>query len=193
MGYSESAKSSSECSKSPSQYPIPKFCCAKAHVSKNTPDFFKQETFSTLSCPINKALKKGGKVMELQAVKKKAYKNVFILIFIWLLFFVSVIGYGIYWLFFDWSRFKDELINSSTSPNGIYTINAYLSNSGATVSYTVLGELVFNKENKRPKKIYWQYQEEFATIEWIDDNTVIINDVTLDLPKETYDYRRGIK
>ncbi|WP_066073428.1 DUF5412 domain-containing protein [Neobacillus soli] len=109
------------------------------------------------------------------------------------LLFAGIIAYGVYWVFFDWSRFKDELINQSTSPNGTYTINAYLSNGGATVSYAVLGELVFNKENKRSKKIYWQYREENAKIEWIDDNTVIINNVELKLPNETYDYRSGIK
>ncbi|WNF38773.1 DUF5412 domain-containing protein [Bacillaceae bacterium IKA-2] len=110
-----------------------------------------------------------------------------------LLILFGILAYGIYWVFFDWSRFKQELITQSTSSNGTYTINAYLANGGATVSYAVLGELVFNKKNKRSKKIYWQYREENALIEWIDDNTVIINDVQLKLPHETYDYRRGIK
>ncbi|WP_281274638.1 DUF5412 family protein [Lysinibacillus telephonicus] len=55
-----------------------------------------------------------------------------------------------------------------------------------------MGELVLNKENKRTKKIYWRYREENATIEWLDDSTVIINNVQLELPHETYDYRSGI-
>ncbi len=105
----------------------------------------------------------------------------------------SLLVYGVYWVFFDWSRFKQELIINSTSPEGTYTINAYKSDGGATVSYAVLGELVFNKKNKRPKKIYWQYRKENAVIEWIDDNTVRINDVQLHLPHETYDYRHGVK
>lgn len=125
--------------------------------------------------------------------KKKTYKKVFIMFLVWGLLFTGILAYGVYWVFFDWSRFKDELINQSTSPNGTYTINAYLYNGGATVSYTVLGELVFNKENKRSKKIYWQYREENVQIEWIDDNTVRINNVQLELPNETYDYRSGIK
>nr|WP_232337096.1 DUF5412 domain-containing protein [Lysinibacillus timonensis] len=123
---------------------------------------------------------------------KKTYKKILTVVLLWFLVFAGIIGYGVYWLFFDWSRFKDELINQSTSPNGTYTINAYLSNGGATVSYTVLGELVFNKENKRPKKIYWQNREQNATIEWLDDNTVMINNIQLELPHESYDYRSGI-
>lgn len=128
-----------------------------------------------------------------KAEKKKTHKKIIKVFLIWGLLFAGIIAYGVYWVFFDWNRFKDELINQSTSPNGTYTVNAYLSNGGATVSYTVLGELVFNKENKRSKKIYWQYREENAKIEWIDDNTVIINNVQLKLPNETYDYRSGIK
>lgn len=128
-----------------------------------------------------------------KAEKKKTHKKTLKVLLIFGLLFTGIIAYGVYWVFFDWSRFKGELINQSTSPNGTYTVNAYLSNGGATVSYTVLGELVFNKENKRSKKIYWQYREENAKIEWIDDNTVIINNVQLKLPNETYDYRSGIK
>lgn len=125
--------------------------------------------------------------------KKKTYKKILTVFLVFGLLFTGVLAYGVYWVFFDWSRFKDELISQSTSPNRTYTINAYLSNGGATVSYSVLGELVFNKENKRSKKIYWQYREENAQIEWIDDNTVMINNVQLELPNETYDYRSGIK
>ncbi|MFP3919510.1 DUF5412 family protein [Lysinibacillus telephonicus] len=58
---------------------------------------------------------------------KKTYKKILTVVLIWILLFAGIIGYGIYWLFFDWGRFKDELINQSTSPNGTYTINAYLS------------------------------------------------------------------
>jgi len=124
-----------------------------------------------------------------QLERKKVYKKVLLMILIWLLFFAGIIGYSIYWLFFDWSRFKQELVAESTSPNGTYTVKAYVSNGGATTSFTVLGELVFNKEHKKSKKIYWQYRENEAHIYWNDDDTVNINGVTLDVPDETYDYR----
>ena len=121
--------------------------------------------------------------------RKKVYRKVLIVLGVWLLFIASIIGYGVYWLFFDWSRFKQELIAESTSPNGTYTVNAYVSDGGATTSYTVLGELMFNKENKKSMKIYWQYRENAADITWVDDDTVKINGVILDVPNETYDYR----
>ena len=127
--------------------------------------------------------------MTARVEQKKVYRKVLIVLSVWFLFIVSIIGYGVYWLFFDWSRFKQELIAESTSPDGTYTVNAYVSDGGATTSYTVLGVLVFNKENKKSKKIYWQYRENEADISWIDDDTVKINGVTLDVPNETYDYR----
>ncbi|MGM0877910.1 MAG: DUF5412 family protein [Bacillota bacterium] len=58
--------------------------------------------------------------------------------------------------FFDMSRLpKGDLISQVYSPNGTYTIKAYLSNGGATTDFAVLGELKFNKENRKPKNIYW--------------------------------------
>lgn len=130
---------------------------------------------------------------DLKTMCKKKRNLVLKAALIFLLIISAIIGYGVYWVFFDWSRFKGELISQSVSPDGTYTVNAYVSDGGATVSYTVLGELIFNNENKSPKKIYWQYREDEAEIEWADDSTVMINDVQLKLPNETYDYRRGVK
>ncbi|MCT8139964.1 hypothetical protein H1D32_21035 [Anaerobacillus sp. CMMVII] len=56
---------------------------------------------------------------------------------------VSLIVFSVQYTFFDWSLFKQELIIELTSPEGTYTINAYVYNGGATVNYSVLGELVF--------------------------------------------------
>lgn len=124
--------------------------------------------------------------------KKRILKRVLLVLLTICLLIAGIIGYGVYWLFFDWSRFKQDFITESTSPQGTYTIHAYRSDSGATISYAVLGELIFNKEERKSKKIYWQYREEDAEIEWIDDDTVRINDVTLELPEQSYDYRKGI-
>ncbi|WP_035186095.1 DUF5412 family protein [Alteribacter aurantiacus] len=102
--------------------------------------------------------------------------------------FFIVASYSVYWAFFDWSRFKQELIAESTSPDGTYTINAYLNNEHATAPFTVLGELVFNNEKKRSKKIYWDKTDR-GQIEWMDNTTVVINGVKIHLPDETYDFR----
>ncbi|MBQ3022986.1 MAG: hypothetical protein IJD91_06705 [Clostridia bacterium] len=85
---------------------------------------------------------------------------------------------------------KQELINKSTSSDNKYTIKAYRNNGGATVDWAVLCTLTDN-ETKNTKNIYWQYHEKEATIEWIDNDTVKINNITLNLPDDTYDWRNN--
>ncbi|KRE56786.1 DUF5412 domain-containing protein [Paenibacillus sp. Soil750] len=107
------------------------------------------------------------------------------------LLFISLICYGIYWAFFDMNRLPTgELIEQSNSPNGKYTINAYVSSGGATTDFAVRAELIANKSAKKKKNIYWNYREESAYIVWIDDDNVKINGHVLRLPNEKFDFRR---
>lgn len=107
------------------------------------------------------------------------------------LLIIGLLGYGVYWAFFDMGRLpKGDLISEVTSPDGTYTLKAYVSSGGATTDNAVLGELNFNKENKKAKNIYWNYHEENANIKWLDENTVIINGHKLKVLNETFDYRR---
>ncbi len=84
---------------------------------------------------------------------------------------------------------KGEFLTEESSPDGKYTLKAYVTNGGATTSYAVRGELVFNEKNGKTKNIYWDYREETAEISWVDEDTVIINNRTLNVPKEKYDFR----
>lgn len=84
---------------------------------------------------------------------------------------------------------KGELISEVQSPNGTYTIKAYRTNGGATTAFAIRGELNFNNSRKRSKNIYWNYRQEEAIIQWIDDDTVIINGIKLDVPNEKFDFR----
>lgn len=84
---------------------------------------------------------------------------------------------------------KGEFLVEESSPDGKFTLKAYVTNGGATTSYAVRGELVFNEKNGKTKNIYWNYREEDAEIFWVDNDTVIINNHTLNVPKEKYDFR----
>ena len=104
---------------------------------------------------------------------------------------IALAGYAIYWAFYDMSRLPTgELISEVQSPSGTYTLKSYRTDGGATTSYAIRGELNFNTENKKPKNIYWEYRVENSAVEWLDDDTVIINGVELDVPDEKYDFRR---
>lgn len=84
---------------------------------------------------------------------------------------------------------KGEFLTEETSPDGKYTLKVFVSNGGATTSYAIRGELVFNEKNGKTQNIYWNYREETAEISWVDDDTVIINHITLNVLKEKYDFR----
>ena len=107
------------------------------------------------------------------------------------LLFIGVIAYGVYWAFFDMNRLPTgEYLTEQTSPDGHYTLKAYLINGGATTSYAVRGELVFNESNKDTKNIYWNQREDRADITWIDNDTVEINGHLLDVANDIFDFRQ---
>lgn len=103
----------------------------------------------------------------------------------------SLLSFGVYWAFFDMNRLPTgDFLTEESSPDGKYTLKAYISDGGATTSYAIRGELVFNDGNKNKKNIYWNYREETANISWIDNSTVVINGHELEVSKDKYDFRR---
>lgn len=118
-------------------------------------------------------------------------KKALLIVGIVILLVVSLLGYGIYWAFYDIQRIEgQEVIQEVTSPNGTYVVTAYLNNGGATTDYAVLCS-VKTKGQTKEKNIYWQYHCEEADIIWLDGQTVQINGVELNVKKDTYDYRHN--
>ena len=116
---------------------------------------------------------------------KKALQIVGIVI----LLIATLLAYGIYWAFYDIQRLDgQEVIEEVSSPNGTYTITAYLNNGGATTDYAVLCSVKTNGQNKE-KNIYWKYHCEDVSIVWLDDETVKIDGIELNVKRDTYDYR----
>ncbi len=108
-----------------------------------------------------------------------------------LLIIIAFISYGIYWAFFDIQRLDgQEIIATSDSPDASYTITAYLNNGGTTTDYAVLCAVKNNKTGKE-RNIYWNYHCQSSNIQWLDNKTVSINGVELDVTKDLYDYRRN--
>lgn len=100
------------------------------------------------------------------------------------------VGYGIYWAFFDMDRLPTgDLIAQQTSPNGTYTLRAYLVNGHSTTPYTIRGELISHQDEDNMKTIYWNKEDSINELTWLDENTVVINGRTLDVAQERFDYR----
>lgn len=122
--------------------------------------------------------------------EKLFYKKLFKGLLIASLIVIGLVGYGVFWAFFDMNRLPTgEYLTEETSPDGKYTVKAYVTNGGATTSYSVRGELILNDKGDKTKNIYWNYREETATIIWTDNNTVVINGHLLDVPNEKFDFR----
>lgn len=122
--------------------------------------------------------------------EKKSKHKALKIVLIGFLLFIGLLGYGVYWAFFDMNRLPTgEYLTEETSPDGKYTLKAYINDRGATTSYSIRGELVFNNQNGKTKNIYWNHHEDTANIEWIDNDTVIINGHSLNVPNEKFDFR----
>lgn len=88
-------------------------------------------------------------------------------------------------LFLGCTPSKDEFVKSSLSPDGQYVVVAYRNLGNATVDFSIICDAV-NLENLDSRTIYIQYHESEAEIHWIDETTVDINGVELDINSDFY-------
>lgn len=103
----------------------------------------------------------------------------------------ALIIYGIDQVYFDIQQIDgQEIINVSESPDASYTVTAYLNSGGATVDFAVLCA-VKNNETGEERNIYWNYHCSTADIQWLDDKTININGIELDVTKDEYDWRKN--
>lgn len=79
---------------------------------------------------------------------------------------------------------------SLDNPSKTYTALAYLTGGGATTNY---GIIVTIKNNilKYHKNIYWEYPQSNVSIVWCDDFNIKINNHTLNVIYDIYDYRHS--
>lgn len=120
---------------------------------------------------------------------RKAQKNLLRIVII-IAIIIGGAAYAFNWAFLNIQRIDgQEYLTELSSPDGTYTVTAYLNNGGATTGYAVLGTLE-NNENGKVKNIYWQYRCEKAEMEWLNDETIKINGIVLKVKNEIYDYRR---
>ena len=54
-----------------------------------------------------------------------------------------------------------------------------------TTDFSVLGRVQNTKTNK-VRNIYWKYHCTVSKVEWMNENTVILNDIVLNIEKDMY-------
>lgn len=90
---------------------------------------------------------------------------------------------------FSQSNTQETLIESSLSPDGKYALEAYKTEPGATVDFSIK---VYVKTDGNKELIYNAYHEYKVEIKWVNNSQVSINGKTLDLSKnETFDWQNN--
>ena len=82
---------------------------------------------------------------------------------------------------------QETFLMASQSPNGKYNLEAYRTEPGATIDFSIK---VYVISGNKKSIIYNAYHEYEVEIVWIDNTTVSINGRTLDISQdEKYDWR----
>jgi len=81
-----------------------------------------------------------------------------------------------------------EHIESILSPNEHYKITSYII-KGDSLSKDAIRVELENTQTQKKKNIYWNYPQSDVTIKWLDDSTIQINDIKLNIYKDKYDWR----
>ena len=83
---------------------------------------------------------------------------------------------------------NEDFVTQSVSPDGNYHLEAYRTKPGATVDFSIK---VYIVKNEKRQQIYNCYHESAVEINWTDNCTVKINNVSLDLSKgQSYDWQK---
>ncbi len=81
-----------------------------------------------------------------------------------------------------------EFISKSDSADGKYTVNAYLNDGENSSNYAVLCTAT-NNTTGETRNIYWNNECANANIQWVDNQTVVINGTVINVEKGGFDYR----
>lgn len=112
---------------------------------------------------------------------------------------LAVLAAAVFVLFFDMGSLPEgEMLASYPSPTGVYRMDMYLCNGGATTDYALRGAVVDTRTG-RATNVYWQYHQSDAEVVWVDEETIQISgsvlgeerDVVLNVTRDKYDYRNA--
>lgn len=82
-----------------------------------------------------------------------------------------------------------NFLYSAMSPDGEKTLSIYRVDV-EKIGYGIRGEIV---SQNGAKNVYWETNTAVAIATWLDDNTILVNDRTVDINGEAFDSRRNIE
>jgi len=75
------------------------------------------------------------------------------------------------------------------SPDDAHELHIYRTSGGATVGFSIVGVLV-NKSDGSRRTIYWEFQQDVASVQWLSNDEVEINGRQLNIHRDVYHWRR---
>jgi Tol biopolymer transport system component len=112
------------------------------------------------------------------------------IIFTLILVIVPLLIWVNYYMNYNLDRLKpeaEEILVEKISPDNKYKVTVGLSSYNATTPWNIRG-VATNLSNNEERVIYWN-KGETATLEWVDNRTVVINGKEIDVVEGSYDYR----
>jgi len=117
---------------------------------------------------------------------------------------LGLIGFYVYNNFYriDRSQFNYIFLSRIVdSPNGKYAISLDILAEDSQITY-IEGNLIAKSQQRdipstKVKTIFWQkvnsidIRDNWVDVSWIDNETVKINNITVNIFKDAYDYRRN--
>lgn len=121
-------------------------------------------------------------------------KRNFLIIILPVVLFIGLISWFIYYFQYDLQSVpkEGEVIAVVESPNKQYVMTVKKNSAGASSMFWNLVGILDNRANNTEKIIYWDEGSK-AKVTWVDEKTVVINGVELNIEKDTFDYRHDKK
>ena len=114
--------------------------------------------------------------------------KIFIVIFFIIIIIIILTGV-VYVSFFSMSNLPiGEEIKRESSPDNEHMLIVYICENA--LSAPAIRCEVVNIYTGKARNIYWQYREEYVDILWLDNYTVSINGICLNIFRDSYDWRR---
>jgi ABC-type glycerol-3-phosphate transport system permease component len=113
-------------------------------------------------------------------------KTIWVLVLL-LAVFVLICLIPVFWIGTSQTGAEETFMLSSQSPDGGYELEAYRTEPGATVDFSIKVYIIVDGKKEQIYNAYHEYEVE---IDWVNNSTVSINGRKLDLSLgEKYDWR----
>lgn len=101
---------------------------------------------------------------------------------------IVVSFYALNWQFNSSFLPEGYLNERLTSPNGEYEVRIY--HYSGLIDYKNVRVSIFDKDREKSETIYYNFVDGPLNVEWVDEETLAINNMVLTIHEDSYDFRK---